>query len=456
MFPLSELPSRAPAGLTGAERIDPYFGGMFAQGTNATWMNPAIAAAQRDAGLTMPPKWMLADRDESLARFMEPAKWATKLALLGYLGSWRTMTVQQAAAFAGAPGLAARDAAIIRDAFAAHMIDVGFLHSGAATTGDAHLARLLRPAYSQVVAKKVLPHLTYPERVFVTGGGEYTTSRQYDRHNVLSTELGLRCAEYLGVSGVLGETYSTADLLLGWVQSSAVNARPGKSGDLTVVRGDGLRLVVELTATAARSIEAKTRAWATAMSGSTINTDGVFLLYVIAPPLGSTGQSATAMVREVRRSIARVCKQYDGLPGARLADRIAVVRWDEWFPSMHTATDDFLSMKAHAPRIDLGGSVTWEQVALLDLFDGPAFDPTYPDDMTALIANGAAIASSPGFVRADAVAPALWRKPMSDFGFDHEPVPPPYRKDRSYPGREGQRRGGGARLHKLPTRLAPQ
>lgn len=451
---LSSLPSRAPQGVTGAERTDPYWGGLFGQGTNASWMTPNLARAQADSGLAHPPAWMLADEEEAFERFTNPTWWSAKLGTLGYLGSWRTMSVEQLAAFTGATNLVSPKSAIIRDTFSARMIEHGYFTSAARTANTSHRARLLRPAYSQVVESKVLPLLTYPERIFVTGGRPYTTSRQFDRHNLLSTELGLRIAEYLDVGAVMGETYSTAEQLFAWAQTSDVNASRGKSADLTVVRPDGLRVAVELTATAvSKTIEAKTTAWANAMAGSTLATDGVFLLFVIAPPLGASRFDAAVLERDVRATITKVCAQFDGIDGQRLADRIAVARWDEWFPAAHATTYDFLSLSAWMPPTPTRPD--WAKVGILDAFGDLPFEPLYPEDMTAVITNSAALATSPAFLRADITPPPVHRKPMADLGFDHEPIPPAYRRDRTYPGREGQRRGGGANITNLPPRLRP-
>ncbi len=452
---LKALPSRALPGLTGADRTDPYWGGLWGQGTNASWMTPALARAQADAGLARPPAWMLADEDEAFEHFTKMTWWAQKLALLGYVRSWRTMSVEQLAAFASAPNLASPASAIMRDAFAARMVEHGYFISGARTTTNAHRARLLRPAYSSVVEQKLLPLLTFPEYIFVTGGSPYTTSRQFDRHNLLATELGLRAAEYLDVGTVLGETYSTAELMFGWAQTSAVNASRGKSGDLTIVRPDGLRLVVELTASAVpKAIEAKVAAWATAMGGSTLATDGVFLLFVVAAPMGSSARDTAVMERDVRATITKVCDRFGGSAGQRLADRIAVVRWDDWFPSAHTATYDFLSLSAWVPPV-AGTRTDWMKVGLLDAFSDLPFDPAYPEDMTAVIANAAALATAPKFLRAEVTAPPVYKKPMADLGFDREPIPAPYRRDRDYGDRNHERRGTGANVKHLPPRLRP-
>ena len=72
-----------------------------------------------------------------------------------------------------------------------------------------------RPSNTTVFDKRVAPHLTFPEWVSVTGGQPWSSASQFDRHNLLAAELGLRLFEYADIGTVLGEKLSSIELLAG-------------------------------------------------------------------------------------------------------------------------------------------------------------------------------------------------------------------------------------------------
>ena len=63
---------------------------------------------------------------------------------------------------------------------------------------------MYRPAHTKVFDTVLSPRLTFPEWVAVTGGQPWSSASQFDRHNLLAAELGLRLLEYADVGDRAG------------------------------------------------------------------------------------------------------------------------------------------------------------------------------------------------------------------------------------------------------------
>ena len=75
---------------------------------------------------------------------------------------------------------------------------------------------------------------------------------QCDRHNVLRADLALRAAEHLPFSGILDEKLAAVDPLAGsGIGKSAPNA-DNRRADGVIIRPDGMRIALEIAATASR------------------------------------------------------------------------------------------------------------------------------------------------------------------------------------------------------------
>lgn len=93
-----------------------------------------------------------------------------------------------------------------------------------------------RPGSPEVFEELIAPHLTWPERLSVTGGPKWSNTGLHDRHNVLATELGLRAAEHLRLGAVLGEKYATVDLLAASGQGKEIAETYYRRADGVLIR----------------------------------------------------------------------------------------------------------------------------------------------------------------------------------------------------------------------------
>lgn len=421
---LGEVPSRCPVPqLRAASRIDPFWDGLWGLGAMASWTPLDLGVRQAQAGLVrLPAWWPQASGAEAVAEFMAPdGDLRARLELLGAVHSWRTLTTQQAATFLGQPQLVGMSRPV-RTAFGARMLDVGVFTTGLVTTSLQGAASLVRPARSDVVTREVHPHLSIAERCVLTGGAPWRTGGQYDRHNLLAAELALRAGELCPqVATVLGEQLASVDHLLGsGLGRTLVPPSHNFRADAVLVRQDGMRIAVELTASAVmETFERRVRRWVEAMGATTFARSGLVLLIVCAPHPDRSSEHERTFVSRLRKVVAKVCRQYPGAPGERPADRIAIASWEDWFPLPGTLTSGFLTLRAHRPAGPFGNP--WEEVDLLDDFALP-FDPIDPEQVTAVIRGAAATATPPFWLRQVPDLPVLANAGLAAAGRTHPPV----------------------------------
>ena len=146
-----------------------------------------------------------------------------------------------------------------------------------------------RPSDSKACNRLIAPALTWPERLPATAGYEWSAGGQHDRHNELAAELALRAAEHEPIEGVLGEKLSTVHLLAGSGLNKPVNRANNRRADGVLIRPDGLRIVLELTATPSKSLKEKVRTRAKLLTERPSKTSGIVIVFVAAPtPAAST------------------------------------------------------------------------------------------------------------------------------------------------------------------------
>jgi hypothetical protein len=291
--------------------------------------------------------------------------------------------------------------------------------------------------------------MSYAEWVSVTGGVKFLTGGQYDRHNVLTAELALRAAEFLTIGTVLGERQAHVNTLAYTAQG--LPEPPGRSqqtADAVIVRGDGLRIAVETTASVGSAgFTRKAEAWARTLSRRALDDTGLVVVFVVADRTSAEGEHGRGtLLSSVRKKVARATRLIPGTASNRTADRMFVVEWRDWFPARGEASDDFLSLRAQRPN---GPSNEWTIADLLDGFDVPA--PARMTDPTAVIRNASGLRSVPHQLRTGP-APELHQLPVNRAGLD---TVPHIRVD----PRTGELRGditrarGGARQITVPARL---
>lgn len=422
MTHFSQLPSQVPgAPLCAADRLDTFYDYVWSRGAAAQIRSRRKMVSRQSAGLRKVASWFVPTDAECAAAKarLHTKKRDQKLAVLAAIDMWRSLTIEQAAAILGMPELLENSAAIIRDLYMLDLVDVGCFEGftdRVVQTSDVG-EWLIRPTRSAQYRTLIEPHLTFPEAVRVTGGQEFLTGGQYDRHNILASEFALRVAELTAASMVLGEKWSTQSGLLyeGWGHQDPYAHVNGR-GDLTIVRRDGLRIVVEITASLGKSFQAKALRWASRLSAGSLEAQGTVVLFVTAGEQHPVSADRKSLHSQVRSAITQATRSHPGLPGtSRTSERMFVANWADLFPARHEASGDFTSLTCWSPAgVTASSPVTgpapsWHSAAaaesdrvgmrsLLDEGDviyrpGSALDPL------ALVSNSRALLGVPWWMR---------------------------------------------------------
>ncbi|MGO4258132.1 hypothetical protein [Marmoricola sp. RAF53] len=388
---------------------------------------------------------------------------------LGALHAYRTMTTPQWAAFTGMPALANPGSTLVtalREAGLVEISTAAIARSGVASrswtessNGQPHERSplLVRLRDSDAFAELVVPRLTWPEWVGVTGGQDrLNLGRQSERHNVLAAELALRFAEYAHVGTVLGEAFSTFHLLF---EPGVDLTKQGKAraiqlqqaaADLTLVLPGGPRIAVEVTCNVNRSFGAKVERWARELEKFPSPLPNVSVVFLIAPSNADRDRRQIRQITRVARNeIEAACARHTGTSLNRTRERISVAHWTDWFPAEHQLSDDFLLLTASRPPVDPGSA--WRPTELIRT----EVDATFgvPGDLRAVIDNAGLLGQTPSWLRAPTSPPDLADVLIADAGWTRLPHPSPAHPTRPPKGRVLGAASGAVRGTQTPRRL---
>ncbi|MFS0885191.1 hypothetical protein AB3M81_08300 [Aeromicrobium sp. 179-A 4D2 NHS] len=414
-------------GLSTDQRLDPYWDRMWVSGSIASWTNYDGLARTSNVGVTFLPKAYQISEEVAWAQVMNNRTMQETLRFLAVLTSWRTLSGEQIEAMSGCRGAANPRSKLISALFRLGIIEIGYATTNAFITKSGLDRTVLYRIGNEKAIEPLLADLTYTEWVSLTGGQGWERGGQFDRHNVLATEFGLRCAEFIDLSGVLGEKFTTTDLLAGsGIGRPTLEDR--RSADLCLVRPDGLRIAVEITASAGESFTRKVERWAELINDRPLNDSGFMMLFVIAAPEGR----ADALRAEVYKKIASILRRYPGTARESVAARFAVASWTEFFPGRHQISERFLDLVVDTPTGDLfaGDQSTWEEVSLTDASAIP-FEPT-DFGLNAILDNIHLLWQSPTWTRMPELAPDLVPTMLAQSGETTIPVPPFQKSDRAF------------------------
>lgn len=453
-WPLTEAASACPdKDLSTPRRLDPYYDGLwFHSGASAKWISRDLARRQTTAGLGRLPKPLGAAEKDAVERMAASRDINDRVSMLGVLHAWRTATAEQIATFAGSSALAPTLSKSTAAAFDAGVIDFGVTTVGLdGTSGLAARDVLIRPSTTSAFERHIAPRLTYAEWLGVTGGQEWAAGGYTDRHNMLSTELGLRLAEYADAGTVLGERFASFDYLAG----SGAGLAPIDShrlADLVYVRPDGLRIAIEVTTTFSAGLFKKADEWARLMASRSLAETGLMVLFLVAPaPEPGTEAKATRVRSKTYEAVHTAVRNHPGISADPTAARMAVATWAEWFPSRHHATDAFPVLRADRPVGDR--SRPWVSADLAD----PAmvgFDPADPETARAVMSGAAMLGQTPYWLRHPAPGQSpldVSRLLLDGVGWDAAPTPTPTRAERI----KGDGRPLGAGVGAVPDASVP-
>lgn len=423
---LSSLSSPiADTGFAAHDRIDPFYDGLWTHGSQGLWTRFAEAKSQHEAGLVILPKYLDIEKGEAMARVTSANQWGLKLAFLSALDAFRTVTAEQMVALTGAKFHLNHTSPFVPGMFASGLIDMGRVSSALAPGRAGTLGHLYRPSRTMTFDRDFAQHLTYPELVSVTGGQSWTSGGLYDRHNTLSTELMLRLAEYTDIATMLGEKFSTFDLLFG----SGVGREPiesGRRGDGVVIRPDGVRVVMEVTASMSPgSFETKVGRWVEYFDAHPYESNGVVVCFVIANPTQDMSSHSKVSRSSVKRALRKATAQNPGSGRVRSRHRMFFTDWQDWFPSRGEVSTDFLDMIAYRPSTEAHG-LDEECSMLLDeslALRKPTFEPL------AVIDNAAGLRQTPPWLRAGKQPVQIIDSEVAAAGLDDHPAMSPERRE---------------------------
>lgn len=347
-----------------SERMDPFWTGLWATadgGVSVSWRSRRSVKRLNELGLTVPrASEQRYTQDEALAILNDRRP---RIELLGAINLWRTATSEQLAAITGRVGVTGQTSTHLPALWGAGLIQRGRYHDGFQRLNG--VPDLFRP--DNRVKDRYLEELNYRDWLGVTGGSDAVYSHQFDRHNVLTTELALRAAELCALRGVAGESVS------GWNKLFPPELEPNqyRAADAVLVRHDGSRILIETTVTVSSATAIKVKQLADLLARDP--TGKTSAIFVIAAHPDSREASDVALL--ARKVVARATVQSMGNVMANVASRIGVVRWKDWFPATGMVSPNFFSLSAltaTGPKDDL-----WQSTDFLNPLDGAfAEEPT--------------------------------------------------------------------------------
>ena len=410
---LASLPCRNPlAKFTAPHRFDPYWTGIWDTHHSAVWVGRRDVELTRHARLVRPVRHEIRFPDDEARRML--IQRPDVLRALGVTGMWRTATSQQIAAFTGEVfGKLSDDI----------LFSAGLLARGRLLTGISglRLPLLYRTAWTSPLGD-IETQVTYQQWLALTAGVPWRNGPQADRHNILASELGLRCAEYGGWPCVLGESMAQFNQMFG---NDQVPAGRNWAGDLLLVRSDGLRVVVEVSASAGVPFAEKAERWAQFLAND--QSKATMVVFVDARrPDRAHDRLGQVIHRSMKKSISRAAFKSMDRVRAGVDERMAIVRWDDWFPAPHHCTPEFLTFDVQRPTGP--GDNRWEWASATDPFD--VAGPKDPATAKAIIGNARLLYGLPHWL-SDGPKPDVEHWLLRNSGFDTPPVAPHVRRGRS-------------------------
>lgn len=351
------------------------------------------------------PKWLSMDIDEARERVLNPRNRETVMRVLAALDQWRTMSVQQLEALTDISGFAKGDVSLLSAMWNAGLLEICVLGAAFRKGPRDRDGILLRPTKKTVMHTEFAETLSYAEWVSMTAGLDLDADRQYARHNILAAEFALRISEFGNVGMVLGEKLSSmAMLAYSGVGADVPSSGAAGSSDLTLIRPDGLRIAVEVTATVSGGwFYDKVEKLVRTLHRRPLAETGLCVLFVVAPRRDETEAHPRQVMKKVKRDVQKAVQAYPGHALDPTAARVGVVSWTDLFPAEGEAAPDFGMLPVERP-VGAGyiGNADDESVWVRSHFLNPQSVPFSPHDtrkMTAVFGNGAGLRGVPHVFR---------------------------------------------------------
>lgn len=369
--PTAALPSVAST--APARQFDPWTDGlMWSGGTSASWTHRKLDLRRRRLGegfdvVSIDGHKHAAITPEQAQELLIRGAWRTvHQAVLAAVLGWRIATVEQLVTITGLTPGRVREALTVL--YSADLIEIGAMP--AVTQWKRKFPSIIKPIRGDAL-DDLLAQIVPDDAWLRIGPNEAAHTNRHPRHGLLATELGLRAAERLGPTGlgaVAGEHLALSRSLVGEGHGSA-------GADVVLVREDGLRICVEVTASKHR-LEKKIDAWIDALASQDPDELGVFVLWLSAErtPVGQrrTDKFATGVKTAI---VERINARFVEGKRERIIERMGHADWTSWFPEAGVIDPSFSALTVEAPAGPDGAE--WERVDLLDPFEVP-FEPSDP------------------------------------------------------------------------------
>jgi hypothetical protein len=357
--PYDELikPGVVTPGYGPADRADPFWSMVWPDssgGPTVGWRSLNAERTMTDAGVSF-VSHRSSGRNVDEARKML-ARRRSRLTAFATINLWRTITSQQLVAMQARASLNTHRADDISLLFDAELIQRGrFFYDGVLIAG---YPEIFRPDPASATAD--FSHLRYADWLGATLGGPFVRGHQYDRHNVLMTELSLRAAELTPLRSVLGEAAAAWPRIFG----SELAPNPHRVGDGVWVREDGLKILVEMSASVTPATAVKIDQLAELLARD--KTKSVMVLFVAATTKAMKTQVDVAHL--LRRAVKKSAHSSRTRILADVEDRMIVAKWEDWFPGPGLASYEFVQLRGrhYDARED-----DWKSIDLLDPYETP-------------------------------------------------------------------------------------
>lgn len=379
--PFSGLESRCTLREARAEdRDDPFDALTIDRGLQVAWYEREDCGSdphgiEGHATYTYLPAFLVEDAEEALTVLLSHAVARRRcVALLGLCFAAGVVTIEQAACVIGTDIATTRR--LVRRAFAARLIDIGFEPIAGSYKKRFHRTTTMLRLNSGAHHKTYLDQLTPVERLSILGAAPWPDSTaRSERHDVHALEFALRVAEFTDNSGIVGERFATQRLMLGPPIKGQEKLRHG-GPDFCFLRGDGARILVEHTASDGSPLGRKVARLVELLAAH----DDLIVLFVIATDATNDPHAESKAMRRIGAAIDTATRAHPGYSGNRTLSRVAVIRWRDYFPAPGLVHPDFNRLVAFRRTLPPPGPVVpgadamcekWETVSLLSVDELP-------------------------------------------------------------------------------------
>lgn len=336
--PFADLPSRAPDQYRAGSRIDPMWSHLWDGPQTANWTSRADVARAIRGGHLRPRRKhveMVTAIDPSTLWFGQGHR--NRKRMLASALMWRTTTTDQMAALAQVPALCGLTGSELNGTIT-QMVGSDLLNVGTLSHTLYDVPPLLRPTVMPKW-KSQSRQLSYADWLAITAGRRVVLGSQFARHNLLTTELSLRAAEFTNLFAVLGELCGRVEEL--------VPVQSRQMADSVWIRPDGFKIAVEMTSFANADLEAKIEAWANTLAKD--ETRSIAVVFVAARRPATHRQIVPRLSKAIARSALANVERIT----ARVAQRMFWVDWTDWFGEGGLVSTHFPTLPVYGLKKDV-------------------------------------------------------------------------------------------------------